>query len=52
MATGVKNVAKTPAYQTAYHGENSSNPLTRLLQKIVERADKRSIPKNTLDAFL
>ena len=41
MAKETKNAAKTPTYQTAYHGEQSSNPLTRLLQKIVERADKR-----------
>lgn len=51
MATETKNAAKTPTYQSAYHGEQSSNPLTRLLQKIVERADKRKAPRNTLDTL-
>ena len=51
MAKESKNAAKTPTYQSAYHGEQSSNPLTRLLQKIVERADKRKAPKNTLDTL-
>ena len=51
MATESKNAAKTPTYQSAYHGEQSSNPLTRLLQKIVERADKRKAPRNTLDTL-
>lgn len=31
MAKEIKNAAKTPTYQSAYHGEQSSNPLTRLL---------------------
>ena len=51
MAKEIKNAAKTPTYQSAYHGEQSSNPLTRLLQKIVERADKRKAPRNTLDTL-
>ena len=51
MAKETKNAAKTPTYQSAYHGEQSSNPLTRLLQKIVERADKRKAPRNTLDTL-
>ncbi len=51
MATESKSVAKTPTYQTAYHGEQSSNLLTRLFQKIVERADKRKAPRNTLDTL-
>ena len=51
MAKESKNAAKTPTYQSAYHGEQSSNPLTRLLQKIVERADKRKAPRNTLDTL-
>lgn len=51
MAKESKNAAKTPTYQTAYHGEQSNNPLTRLLQKIVERADKRKAPRNTLDTL-
>lgn len=51
MAKEIKNAAKTPTYQSAYHGEQSSNPLTRLLQKIVERTDKRKAPRNTLDTL-
>lgn len=51
MAKESKNAAKTPTYQSAYHGEQSGNPLTRLLQKIVERADKRKAPRNTLDTL-
>ena len=43
--------AKTPAYQTAYHGEQKNNPLVRFLKALIERADKRPVPGNVLDTL-
>ena len=53
MATETKKNkgAKTPTYQTAYHGEQNSDPFTRLMKKIVEKVDKKNAPRNTLDTL-
>lgn len=43
--------AKDPAYQTAYHGDSGSSPLTRLFRLIVEKIDGKKTPHNTLDTL-
>ena len=43
--------AKTPAYQTSYHGEQSADILTRFFTWLIEKVDKVKAPKNTLDTL-